>query len=75
MSDAWEWFFCVGSVFNRRDALHVIWIDVKLDGEQYVQIPLGISGAENEDPVVLTVEKREGCDIAIQENLYEFGVF
>lgn len=61
--------------FMRRDAIHVILIDAKLSDGQYVQIPLGIIGMGNKDPVLLRVEKREWCDIVIQENLYEFGVF
>lgn len=60
---------------GHRDATHIVWIDAELNDGQSVHIPLGISGAENKEAVLLVVEKREKCDYVIQENLYEFFVF
>ena len=61
--------------FKQRGGLHVIWIDVMLGVEEVAQIAIGISGVENKAPVLLTIERREMCDIVIQENCYEFAVF
>lgn len=60
---------------GHRGATHIIWIDAKLSNNQQVHIPLGINGVANTESVLLTVERRERCDVVIQENLYEFGVF
>lgn len=60
---------------GHRDAVHIIWLDAKLNNGKHVHFPLRIAGTAEKGTVVLTVEKREKCDYVIQENLYEFGVF